>query len=444
MISKISKLIGFSEDGIKRYSINTMWLFIERFITLAISFFVGVALIRYLGPHNYGIFAYATSIYAIILNVANMNFNDVITRESINKPEQAHELFGTVVAMRAFMSMLLLIIATIFVYYTNERSDILTMFLIMASVIHSPFSTITTYFNAIVKSKFVSGAVLLAHIATSVMKVALIMLEAPLIAFAFVALLNAVILSAALFYLLKVKNDTGKRWTFKFNTMTYLLRTYWVLLVVVLLSSISNKLDILVLKDVASVDIVGIYNSAHRIIEVLQAFPMLLLTSLFPAIISSKQTCEIEYTNRISKILRLLIITMFIIALTLTLLSDFIIGLLYTDEYNDAATVLAITSWMILFSSMQYVTSKWLVAEDHVHLSLIRIASFSVIKIPLIYFAAKMYGLLGVSVAMLITSMISGYFIDLLIPKTREIFVLKTKAIVYPIAFIFSLFKSRA
>ena len=67
MISKVKKLYQVAREhaGFRRYFKNTSWLFGGQMLRMVVGLFVSVAVARYLGPEDFGLFNYVLSIVAL-------------------------------------------------------------------------------------------------------------------------------------------------------------------------------------------------------------------------------------------------------------------------------------------------------------------------------------------------------------------------------------------
>jgi O-antigen/teichoic acid export membrane protein len=82
--------------GFKKYFKNTAWLVSEKIIRIFSTLLVGVWVVRYLGPSNYGILAYAQSFVALFAVLSTFGFDNVVIRELTKDNAKIDKLVGTV------------------------------------------------------------------------------------------------------------------------------------------------------------------------------------------------------------------------------------------------------------------------------------------------------------------------------------------------------------
>ena len=117
------------------------------------------------------------------------------------------------------------------------------------------------------------------------------------------------------------------------------------------------------------------------------------------------------------------------IALPMTFLSDWVINLLYGEEYNKAGSVLMIHIWASVFVFLGVASGKWFIIENIQLLAFKRTFYGSIINILLNIILIPQYGIRGAAIATLISQSFVGYFSDLLTLKTRTQFFMKTKTL---------------
>ena len=74
--------------GFKKYFVNTGWLFFERIIGMAVTFFVGVYVARYLGPANFGLLSYAGSFVGLFMGISALGLNNIVVRELVKNEKK--------------------------------------------------------------------------------------------------------------------------------------------------------------------------------------------------------------------------------------------------------------------------------------------------------------------------------------------------------------------
>jgi O-antigen/teichoic acid export membrane protein len=116
-------------------------------------------------------------------------------------------------------------------------------------------------------------------------------------------------------------------------------------------------------------------------------------------------------------------------------LSDWVVNLLYGQEYAQAGPVLALHVWAGMFVAIGVASGNWLLTENLIMLSFWRTFSGMALNILLNFLWIPTYGIQGAAFATISSQSVAVYFFDFFNQKTKKTFWMKTKSF-----FIFNLF----
>jgi O-antigen/teichoic acid export membrane protein len=102
-----------SHAGVRRYGINTAWLFSEQILRLIAGFFVGVWVARYLGPEKFGLFSYALAFVFIFQGIAKLGLDGIVVRDLVQEPEKRDVYLGTSFWLKLLGGIITFLIITI-------------------------------------------------------------------------------------------------------------------------------------------------------------------------------------------------------------------------------------------------------------------------------------------------------------------------------------------
>ena len=193
----ISTKINFGSESFKKYFANTSWLFFEKIIRLIVTFIVGILIIRYLAPNEFGLLSYAMSIVGIFAAVSSLGIDSILTRELVKYPEQKDLLIGTAFSfklMGAALSTIFLLAALPFM--SNDGFINIMILIIASATFFQSFNVIDFYFQSRITSKYSVYAQSSSFLLGSIIKILLIIFKAPLIYFAIVILVEAIFLAS--------------------------------------------------------------------------------------------------------------------------------------------------------------------------------------------------------------------------------------------------------
>lgn len=429
MAAKFQKKF-WSHVGFQRYFRNTSWLFIEKVIRLTLGLFVGVWVARYLGPEKFGIFSYAQSLVGIFTAFASLGLDEVVVKEILRKEHNEKELIVTAFWLKLVGALVVItILAMSLNIFSSDEAANKLVFIIASSLVFQSFNIIDLYFQSAVLSRYVVYANIITITLISALKITLMLTGATLVAFAWVVVLDSLMLSMGLIYYftkhteLKILDKC-----FKIDIAKKLLESSWPLVLSGVIVSLYMRLDQVMIKELINSEAVGNYAAAVRISEAWYFIPMVLSTSLFPAILNAKAKCSKLYYSRLQKLYDLMVWIAIAIAIPVTFFSEEIVSLLYGEKYSLASNVLTIHVWSAIFVFLGVAGGKWLIAENLQKLSLLRTLSGMLLNVALNLLLIPRYGIEGAAFATLISQFVAAYCFDIFYKKTRKMFFMKSKS----------------
>jgi len=448
MIEKLQSLKN--HQGFMKYFINTSWLFGEKILRMVAGLFVGIWVARYLGPEQFGLFSYAHSFVGLFTAIATLGLDSIVVRKLVKDDTRRDELIGTAFWLKILGALGVLIVLAIAVNFTSNDTYTNTLIFIIASAtIFQSFNVVDMYFQSKVLSKYIVYANVISLFISSIVKIALILNEAPLIAFAWVILFDSFILASGFiyFYLKKRRHseqpnlhsllDTKSSFSWKFNKSTALslLKDSWPLILSGIVISIYMKIDQVMIKEMMNAEAVGQYAAAVRLSEAWYFIPMAIVSSLFPSIINAKKVSEKLYLDRLQRLYSLMVWLAIAIALPMTFLSDWVVNLLYGNAYQEAGSVLMIHIWAGVFVFLGVAFSRYLIAENLMMKSFYRTALGAILNIIFNFILIPKYGIYGAAIATLLGQMAANLIYDIFDKSLWSQLKMKLKAI-FPIYLI--------
>ena len=433
MINKLKSLQN--NQGFIKYFKNTSWLFGEKILRMAVGLFVGIWIARYLGPAQFGLFSYAQSFVGLFTAIATLGLDGIVVRELVKNESRRDELIGTAFWLKLMGAFGVLGILAIAVNFTSNDSYTNSLIFIIASAtIFQSFNVVDFYFQSKVLSKYVVYANVISLFISSLVKITLILSEAPLEAFAIVIVFDSFVLACGFIYFYIKNNSKFMTYNLKLNKSTAvdLLRDSWPLILSGMVIAVYMKIDQVMIKEMMDAEAVGQYAAAVRLSEAWYFIPMVIASSLFPAIISAKKQSEELYYNRLQKLYDFIVWIAIVIAIPMSFLSDWIIELLYGNQYNQAGSVLMIHIWAGVFVFLGVASSKWFLSENLQKYSFYRTLAGAIINIILNYILIPIYGIYGAAFATLVSQVIASYLFNMTNKKLRHTFLLQTNAILLP------------
>ena len=332
---------------------------------MVISFFVSAYVVRYLGPENYGSLSYASSYTNLFLFISVFGIDLILYRNLASNPERQNELLGTSFVLRLIGGAAAIAIALFStVFFHNSRVINILIALISVSFIFQSFSIVACYFQAKVKSKYITISSLAGAIILSFAKLLVIRFDKGILYFGAIVLLEPVIYALFYLYFFKKEKQNISSWRFDKQTARSLLKDSWPLAFTSAFTFIYSKIDQIIIKQMIDVASVGLYDAAVRLAEIWYFLPAIILSSILPAIINSKKVSEELYRARWKKIYFFMIWSSLAIALPITFFAKHIILLLYGHNYLASIAVLQIYVWSGVFIFLITAVNQYLIIEN--------------------------------------------------------------------------------
>ena len=428
---------------VKHYLHNILWIMGDKVATLVVGFFVTVLVARYLGPEDFGLYSYAISVAAIFSAAGHMGLSGLVVREIVKKPDDRGETLGTTLGLK-FIGMgvgYVVLLAYAALYEGLSSPEFIMLAIAGAALLFSPFQVFDFWFQAFVKAKYVTYSRLIGLVASSGLKISFVFLGAGVIYFVGANLAQAVIVFLAFVFFYKATSTLKlSEWSFSWARAKELFSQGWLVYLGSIFAVVYLKVDQVMLKWFEGADSVGIYAVAAQLSEAWYFVPVAIVTSFFPKLIKLRDENSLEFGRRFQQLLDLLFILALVVALVMTLASEFVILLFFGEHYLDSADVLVIHVWAALFIFMRAAFSKWILIENALVFSLVTQGAGAVVNVALNYFMIPKFGVTGAAYATLLSYAFASFFSLALYPKTRPVFFMMVKSFL----FVFRYIKPRA
>lgn len=433
-MSIINKITNFKNyPGAIKYLKNTSWLLGEKVLRMTLGFFVGVWVTRYLGPEQFGLFSYAQSFVGLFTAIATLGLDGIVIKRLVNNKKLREKLLGTAFTLKLVGAVLvLLFLAASLMIQSSSYQTSLLMFIIASATVFQSFNVIDFYFQSKVLSKYVVYSNVFSLLVSASFKIILILNEAPLIAFAYVILFDSFVLACGFIYYYLFNHLSIWCWEFDKKVARSLLRESWPLILSGLVISMYMKIDQIMIQNILDTTEVGYYAAAVRLSEVWYFVPMVIASSLFPAILGSKKRSKKLYYSRIQKLYDLMAWMAVGIAIPMTFLSDYVVHLLYGSQFSASGGVLVIHIWSAVFVFLGVASSKWFIAEGLQRYSFYRTLTGAILNVGLNLLLIPRYGINGAAVATLVSQIVASYLFNVINKKSRIVFIQHSKALLLP------------
>jgi O-antigen/teichoic acid export membrane protein len=419
--------------ALKVYLDNTFWILGDKFLGLGVGFLVTVVVARYLGPGDFGMYAYVMSLVSLFSVVGHMGLSGLVVREIVKTPNDRGAILGTSITLKMIGMVVGYLGLLVYAYYYEGIESVEFLLIAIAGIILllSCFDVMDYWFQSFVQAKYVSISNLIALFVSSGAKLIFVFLGLSLTYFVIASVVQGIILGLSLLFLYLLKSGLPLRnWSFSWSKAKELVSQGWIVYLGSIFAILNLKLDQVMLKWYKGVEEVGIYSVAAQLSEAWYFIPTAIVASFFPRLIVLKNENFENYQARLQGLFDILFLIALAVAILVSIGGELLIMTFFGDQYISSANVLIIHVWAAIFIFMRALFSRWILIEGVLIFSLLTQAIGAIVNVILNYFWINQYGAIGAAYATLISYMCSSFIALCFYKRTRPIFWMMCKAIV--------------
>ncbi len=416
---------------LKKILDNFGWLFLDKIVRMGLGVLVGAWIARYLGPEQFGLWNYAIAFTALFGAVATLGLDSIVVRELLKHPDNERVLLGSAFGLRLIGGILTVLITleAVFLMRSGETLMFWVVGLSAAGFIFQSLNVVDFYFQSRVQSKYTVFATNAAFIIVTLARVGLLLNHAHLIAFVWAGLMEVAITSLFLLRAYQHNHNTIRSWRFESKVAKQLLKDSWPLALSSIAIMIYMRIDQVMLGEMLGNEAVGIFSAAVRISEVWYFIPMAIASSVFPAVIRLKEENSHRYQVKLQRYFDFMAAIGIVVAVTMTILSGNIIGLLYGPAYAGSSNILSLHIWAGIFVSLGVAGGSWFVAENLQKYTFYRTLAGGIVNIVLNLYLIPTLGAKGAAISTIISQAVASVFFNGINSLTRPVFIMQLKAL---------------
>lgn len=413
---------------------NTGWLFGDKILRMGMGLLVGAWVARYLGPAQFGLLSYAGAFVALFSAIATMGLDGIVVRNIVRDPSCRDRAIGSAFALKFVGGVVTLFLSLVTILILRP-DDSITHWLVViagAATIFQAFDAIDFWFQSQVQSKYTVYARNGAFLAVTAVKVGLLLLKAPLVAFAWANFAEIAVGGFALVIAYQKAGNNIISWEISRDYAKTLLRDSWPLILSSVMTMIYMRIDQVMLGQMAGDQEVGIYSAAVRLAEAWYFVPMAVASSTFPSIVEAKALGEERFYKRLQKLYNLMAFMAYAVAVPATFLSGWAIEILFGAAYSKAGPMLAVLIWAGIFTNLGVARSSFLTTMNWTRIHFMTVSLGCVINIALNYVLIPKYGGMGAVLASLGAYWFAAHGSCFIYKPLRKTGYMLTKAMIYP------------
>ena len=415
--------------GFRKYLKNTGWLFGGQMLRMLLGLSVSVAVARYLGPADFGLFNFVLSIVALVTVVCSLGLENLAQRELVKHSEDKDEIIGTCFTLSATAGLICYGAMLGVVFLADADKYLLGVYALLGgTLLFTPFRFIDSWFKSQVRGNLSVISVSIKLLLFAAVKVVAILAGWDFIIFCCIYLAEAFSLAIVRIYIYAKHYKSALNWRVSLEYGKWLLRQSWPMILSGLAIMVYMRIDQVMLGTMATEVDVGNYAAATRISSVWYFVPVMLASSLFPAIVDAKKRGSEIYLERLQRYFDLNVALAYLIIVPVCLLSSWIVPTVYGEAYIEASPILLLHVLALPFVFIGHAREQLLVVEGMFKFSMFVTMIGAVVNVTLNLILIPQYLGLGAAIATLLSYFISAYLSSLFYSKTYGIFVSQTKS----------------
>lgn len=413
---------GNPGDVSRRVLTNALWLYADQGVRLAMALITFSMVARYLGPEGYGVLAFATAFPAVFLPLAKLGLDFVVVQALVRRPQEKAGIMATAATLMIAAGVLsLLTAATATGFIQEDHSAKSLVWVTIWVLVAQPLLVFDFYFQSKIASHNTVIVRFGASLLSNVCRLALVFGDAELVWFAWLFVLETVLLSAGLWLMARRAEVAPFSVIRDFSAVeaTRQLSEAWPLMLAGLAMAGYLKVDQLLLSRLAGIGELGLYAAAMRLADMGQLITYAMITSYFPRLIEIHAQGGNQWGVALELFWKRITWLGIAVAVAASVAGPLLLERLLGAAFAAATIPLVLLAWGNVFAAQIGVRGKWFLAEGMQRYSLYFFIGGAGIHLGGIYLFTASLGALGAALSYVCAQLAMTLVFPLLFAKTR-------------------------
>jgi O-antigen/teichoic acid export membrane protein len=385
---------------------NSIFLTISQVLSKVINLGLILVLTRLLGKEGFGLYSFTFAYASLFGFLIHLGLITLLVREIAKHKDRTATLLGSTFPLVILFSGITLLLMNTIAFALDWNTFERTVILIFG--VYFVFDTFGRYFLSVTRAfeqmEYVAIINFLERFFLLIMALICWYFQYSLIylvlLFTFIQLLKAL---SGFFIVIKYFTRFNLIWWSDDNWR--LLKESYPFALIGIFTVISQRIDLIILKYFYSVDVVGIYNAARKLIESLSFIPENIYFAIFPALsvffISQKDKFDLTFKRTF------IVMMIFSVPVSagLFILAPQVIDLLFEPEFSNAALALQYLALALIPIFIKYVLAAVLNTVGKQYIFAIIMGISMVINIVMNYILIPKYQIIGASLAFIFSEL---------------------------------------
>ena len=407
---------------------NIAWLGVEKVLRMGFVFLALIFFARITSEEIFGEISFARSVLSIMATFSYLGLSSFLVKELIDRPGKSGEIVGTALGLKFGVSLICVLVASTLAptYFSSDYNALLFIIAILPITFYSA-DVFELYFQSNLGGKSIAKPRL---ISVGVASTFLVMgwwfgLNPSW-------LLGCFVLESFVFFVssfLLFKSNFKDRLSFNFSCAKAFLLVASPLLISGFLAQANLKVDQIMIREILGASSVAEYAVCVNLLDPLSVIAVVLMNGLFPIIVKkSLNGSDYEGFFQVQKLVSFLAL---LVSVIIVFGSELILNLLYGAKYMDSAQILRVHAFSAIFLFWGQVYFKWIFIERLYYFTVVSHGLGALVNIGMNLYLLPKMGPLGASFSTIISYFIAFSLILLAHPKTRALFGIQIKSLVF-------------
>lgn len=407
----------------------------DRILRLVLGVLVGAWVARHLGPQRYGELAYAVAFLLMFQALGNLNLDGILVRDISQKPERAPMLLGTALYLRVIVSAIawgsaVLLVACI---RPDDHQALYMISILGAGMVFQSSDVVDLWFQSQMRSRLTVLAKAFGYCSASMIKIVLILVDAPLWSFSVALLLDMVLTACAMLAVYRFL-PTKSPWQWNWSLARSMLWEVLPFLLTSLAVSAYMRIDQILLRELAGDSALGIYSAILPFSQAWNMLPITAYVSLLPALSALKVADPGKYRQRLQLVFSLFLWAGVVAAVVTFFFAEYGLHRILGDKYAGAVGVLQVHALSNVFVFVGVAQGLAIVADRTARLGLWKALAGLLTCIVGNYILIPRYGALGAAWVSVLSQGVSAVLSNLLFAP--QVLMMQIRAL-WPLQFCF-------
>jgi len=345
---------------------NTFALAIPNVLNPLVSFVLILVISRYLGVEGLGKYSLILSYFGIFSTLASLGLADLVVREAARRPQDMHQLFANAAVFGAVSSIAAMLGMNIAVVALDYERDIVLASFVCSLALAA--STGVLYAEAIFRAKERAEYVALCYVVENAIRVGICILLLRK-GFGIVGLFYAVtgtrLLGALFMYVLYLRFLGRPAWKQDRKVWKLLAGQAATFASIAIFSTVHLSVDQIMLSKLKSIEAVGIYSSADRLLTICKTIPAAFAAAMLPFLTRAYAQGAAPLQALVTKSVGYVMLAALPVGVGTVILADQFIEQIYGAKFVEAGPVLRLHIVSLIPFSLVLLLAQTLIATDN-------------------------------------------------------------------------------